>query len=126
MTEKNLSEQLFKPKFDYPETSTLVTPSANTRHLTNSLLDSEGQSYWYRAINRLSWQWRGLPFMETEDVLSRIAISDKKRSNPNWLDTVIGYQSGNWIYEFCLLLPFSCLRPELINPITGLLTDNCI
>ncbi len=100
MTDKNLSEQLFKPKFDYPETSTLVTPSANTRHLTNSLLDSEGQSYWYRAINRLSWQWRGLPFMETEDVLSRIAISDKKRSNPNWLDTVIGYQSGNWIYEF--------------------------
>lgn len=100
MTEKNLSEQLFKPKFDYPETSTLVMSDKNSQDLTNSLLDSEGNSCWYRAIDRLSWQWRGLPFLETEEVLSRIAISDKKRSNSKWLDTVIGYQSGNWIYEF--------------------------
>ena len=100
MNEKNLSEKLFKPKFDYPETSTLVTQIKSGQQLTNSFLDSEGNSCWYRAINRLSWQWRGLPFIETEEVLSRISISKKRRSNPNWLDTVVGYQSGNWIYEF--------------------------
>lgn len=98
--QKNLSEQLFKPKFDYPETSALIQRISTGNASMRSLLDGEGRSNWYRVINRLSWYWHGLPLLEIEEVLARIAVSDKKRSQENWLDTVIGYQSGNWIYEF--------------------------
>lgn len=97
---KNLSETLFKPKFDYPETSSLIQGTHSTTNSTRSLLDGEGRQNWYRIINRLSWHWHGLPLLEIEEVLARIAVSDKKRSNERWIDTVIGYQPGNWIYEF--------------------------
>lgn len=97
---KNLSETLFKPKFDYPETSSLIQRSGLNSNSSRSMLDGEGRPNWYRMINRLSWHWHGLPLLDIEDVLARIAVSRKKRTNENWLDTVIGYQSGNWIYEF--------------------------
>lgn len=99
-TNKNLSETLFKPKFDYPETSSLTQRSHIDSRPSYSILDGEGRKNWYRIINRLSWYWHGLPLLEIEEVLARIAVSNKKRSNEQWLDTVIGYQSGNWIYEF--------------------------
>lgn len=97
---KNLSETLFKPKFDYPETSSLIQRSGLNSNSSRSMLDGEGRQNWYRMINRLSWHWHGLPLLDIEEVLARIAVSRKKRTNENWLDTVIGYQSGNWIYEF--------------------------
>lgn len=100
MTKQNLSEQLFKPKFNYPETSSLIQRINSGNKTMNSLLDGEGRSNWYRVINRLAWHLRGLPLAEIEDVLARIAVSNKNKTNPEWLDTVIGYQSGNWIYEF--------------------------
>ncbi|WP_392559639.1 alpha/beta hydrolase [Orbus mooreae] len=97
---KNLSETLFKPKFDYPETSSLIQRSGLNSNSSRSMLDGEGRQNWYRMINRLSWHWHGLPLLDIEEVLARIAVSRKKRTNENWLDTVIGYQLGNWIYEF--------------------------
>ena len=33
-------------------------------------------------------------------MLARIAASDAERSNPQRLDTVVGYRNGNWIYEW--------------------------
>ena len=41
-----------------------------------------------------------MPKLEIEAVLSQIAISTKRHTDDKWLDTVIGYQPGNWIYEF--------------------------
>lgn len=101
MTEnKNLSEQLFKPKFDYPETSSLMQRSNVIHQQGHSILDGEGRNNWYRVINRLSWYYQGLPLLEVDEVLARIAASQRTRTNNGWLDTVVGYQSGNWVYEF--------------------------
>lgn len=97
---KNLSEQLFKPKFDYPETSTLIQRSNVTHQQGHSILDGEARNNWYRVINRLSWHYQGLPLLEVDEVLARIAASQRTRTNNGWLDTVVGYQSGNWVYEF--------------------------
>jgi len=97
---KNLSEQLFKPKFDYPETSSLVQRSDSLSYQIGSVLDGENRNNWYRIINRLTWHFRGLPLRDIGEVLSRIAASTRTRSNDKWLDSVIGYQAGNWIYEF--------------------------
>ncbi|WP_392564263.1 alpha/beta hydrolase [Orbus wheelerorum] len=97
---KNLSEQLFNPKFDYPETSSLVQRNDSFAYQIGSVLDGENRDNWYRIINRLAWHWRGLPLLDVEEVLSRIAVSTRKHSYDKWLDTVIGYQAGNWIYEF--------------------------
>lgn len=101
MTEnKNLSETLFRPKFDYPETSSLIQRTSINSSPSYSILDGEGRQNWYRIINRLSWHWHGLPLLDIEEVLSKIAVSNKPKTNEKWLDTVIGYQPGNWIYEF--------------------------
>lgn len=103
MTEnKNLSEQLFKPKFDYPETSSLMQRSNVIHQQGHSILDGEGRNNWYRVINRLSWHYQGLPLLEVDEVLARIAASQRTRTNNGWLDTVVGYQSGNWVYEFLI------------------------
>ncbi|QIQ21377.1 esterase FrsA [Zophobihabitans entericus] len=100
MGQQNLSEKLFKPKFNYPETTSLIQRIDASTTQFSSVLEGESNSRWYRVLNTLLWHWRGIPTLEIEAVLSRIAVSDKKHSDDNWLDSVIGYQSGNWIYEF--------------------------
>jgi len=55
---------------------------------------------WFRMLHRAEWAWHGISPVETEEVLSRIAASDAKRSRPGILDTVAQYGPGNWIYEF--------------------------
>lgn len=97
----NLSETLFKPRFKHRETSTLVNRVASTLNPgINSALDGRSQSSWYRIINRIMWVWRGADPLEVEMVLARIAASDAERSDARLLDTVVGYRSGNWIYEW--------------------------
>jgi esterase FrsA len=101
MAPANLTETLFKPSFNYPETSTLVRRVHRNREgHVNSTLDGEVGIGWYRLINRLVWLWRGLDAMEMEEVMARIAMSSAPRSDDNKLDTVIGYRSGNWVYEW--------------------------
>ncbi|OBU06073.1 esterase FrsA [Morganella psychrotolerans] len=101
MTQQNLSEKLFKPKIKHSETSTLVTfKDAGVRTVKGSVLSGCTHPGWYRMINRLMWIWRGVPPLETEEVLSRIAASDAPRSDDSLLDTVIGYRRGNWAYEW--------------------------
>lgn len=99
MTE-NLSEKIFKPQYDYPETSSLINRLDSSDGSSISPFDGEVDSKWYRIINPILWFWRGLPKLEIEEVLSQIAISTKRHTNEKWLDSVIGYQPGNWIYEF--------------------------
>ncbi|MFC3394711.1 esterase FrsA [Brenneria rubrifaciens] len=102
MAKANLSETLFKPSFKHAETSTLVK---RTRHTSEALgvhytLEGEHTRSWYRMLNRLMWIWRGVDPWDIEEVLSRIAVSKAERSREHLLDTVIGYRSGNWIYEW--------------------------
>ena len=101
MSQANLSETLFKPRFKHPETSTLVRRSHH--HVTSevhSALDGDTVPHWYRMINRLLWIWRGVDPRDILDVQARIACTQTERTNDELLDTVIGYRGGNWIYEW--------------------------
>lgn len=101
MTQANLSETLFKPRFKHPETSTLVRRSHH--HATSavhSALDGDTVPHWYRMINRLMWIWRGVDPRDILDVQARIASAQTERTSDELLDTVIGYRGGNWIYEW--------------------------
>lgn len=102
MTQQNLSEKLFKPKVRQTETSTLVSYSSHgmPQVKNHSVLSGSQHASWYRTINRLMWIWRGIDALEIEEVLSRIAVSDAKRSNDVLLDTVIGNRRGNWCFEW--------------------------
>ncbi|HHR6130753.1 TPA: esterase FrsA [Providencia alcalifaciens] len=102
MTQQNLSEKLFKPRVRQVETSTLVSYSSHTLSLLENhiVLSGSSHNHWYRTLNRLMWIWRGIDAIEIEEVLSRIAISDAKRSRDEWLDTVIGNRRGNWCFEW--------------------------
>ncbi|WP_075183472.1 esterase FrsA [Pantoea sp. 1.19] len=101
MTPKNLSEELFKPRFKHPETSTLVrrvhhqVPQGGT-----TPLEGAPRAGWYRMINKVLWSWRGLSPLEIDAVLARIAMGPDERTDPQQLDTVVGYRNGNWQYEW--------------------------
>ncbi|MGF1907912.1 esterase FrsA [Vibrio kasasachensis] len=99
---KNLSETLFVKHKQARETSEL------TRYMpTNSVLLDEmrekANNSWYRNLHRLQWIWQGIDPIEMEEVLSRIAGSSHSRTHEQWLDTVMGYHSGNWAYEWTKL-----------------------
>jgi esterase FrsA len=101
MSKRNLSEDLFKPRFKHPETSTLVRRARHhKREDIQSPLDGRTEPHWYRLINRLLWIWRGVDPLEIMDVQSRIATSQAEHTNDDYYDTVVGYRSGNWIYEW--------------------------
>ncbi|EJO9054877.1 esterase FrsA [Cronobacter sakazakii] len=101
MSQANLSETLFKPRFKYPETSTMVRRIQHAPPpVIQSTLDGKTVPQWYRMINRLMWVWRGVDPREILEVQSRIVLSDAERTDPAHYDTVIGYRGGNWIYEW--------------------------
>ena len=99
---KNLSETLFVKHKQAKETSAI------THYLPTSqkILDERGiqdDRAWYRHLRRLQWAWQGLSPIEIEGVLSKIASSSHSRTNDDWLDTVMGYHSGNWTFEWIKL-----------------------
>ncbi|EGF2786777.1 alpha/beta hydrolase, partial [Salmonella enterica] len=101
MTQANLSETLFKPRFKHTETSTLVRRfNRGSQPPMQSALDGKNVPHWYRMINRLMWIWRGIDPREILDVQARIVMSDAERTDDDLYDTVIGYRGGNWIYEW--------------------------
>lgn len=100
MSQANLSETLFKPRFKHPETSTLVRRfSAGKPRAMQSALSGNHVDHWYRLINRLMWIWRGVTPQEILDVQARIVMSEAERTDPELFDTVIGYRGGNWIFS---------------------------
>ncbi|CAK9884427.1 MAG: hypothetical protein XXXJIFNMEKO3_00813 [Candidatus Erwinia impunctatus] len=101
MPPKNLSEELFKPRFKHPETSSLVRRLPHRTPLSlQSVLAGVSHIGWYRMINRLLWHWRGMSLIEIEEILARIASSSVEHTDDRLLDTVIGYRGGNWAYEW--------------------------
>ncbi len=68
MSSKNLSEELFKPHYNYPETSSLVHRQHHAD--VEATLDGSSQHGCYRMLNKLIWTWRGVPPQESSEVLA--------------------------------------------------------
>lgn len=96
---KNLSETLFNKHQQAKETSTLTSYLPSSRDLLEHKRQQEGLA-WYRTIPCLQWAWQGINVLEQQEVLARIAASPHSRSEEQWLDTVMGYHSGNWAFEW--------------------------
>jgi esterase FrsA len=101
MSQANLSEVLFKPRFKHPETSTLVRRSQHhAAPAIQSALDGKTVPHWYRMVNRLMWIWRGVDPREILEVQARIVCCNEERTDDELYDTIVGYRGGNWIYEW--------------------------
>lgn len=108
-SDKNLSEILFdrikvrKSK----ETSEVSFSQPFEIDITDRqeqvLIDGLCTPAWFRILRRAYWIWQGGDMIEMEDVLSKIASSDGERTYPELLDTVRGFGSGNWCYEWSQL-----------------------
>ncbi|MDF2154967.1 esterase FrsA [Vibrio sp. CAU 1672] len=99
---KNLSETLFVKHKQAKETSALTQYMPTSQEALNEKREN-GSRVWYRHLRRLQWNWQGLSPIEVESVLSRIASSTHSRTEDKWLDTVMGYHSGNWAFEWIKL-----------------------
>ncbi|MGL6258214.1 esterase FrsA [Vibrio sp. WXL210] len=98
----NLSEKLFTQHKQAKETSGLTNYLPNDQQWLDERHESE-QASWYRSLRRMQWIWQGVDPVDLEEVLARIASSTHSRTNDDWLDTVMGYRSGNWAYEWTKL-----------------------
>jgi esterase FrsA len=99
---KNLSETLFVNHKQAKETSALTQYMPTSQKVLDER-EEMGDRAWYRHLRRLQWAWQGVSPIEMEAVLSRIASSTHSRTNDDWLDTVMGYHSGNWTFEWIKL-----------------------
>ncbi|MCG6199689.1 esterase FrsA [Psychromonas antarctica] len=102
---ENLSKTLFTPKFNVQETSTIIPNSSTKKNhvLDDVIMDGEKHNGWYRLLKFMLWSWQGLDLIDCYDVLSHISASTNKRSDEGTLDSVIGFRSGNWSYEWTQL-----------------------
>ncbi|NRF24735.1 esterase FrsA [Vibrio coralliilyticus] len=99
---KNLSETLFTNHKQARETSALTQYMPSSQSMLDEKREQEGFK-WYRNLRRMQWAWQGLDPIEVEAVLAKIASSKHSRTHDEWLDTVMGYHSGNWTYEWTKL-----------------------
>ncbi|MGR5176094.1 esterase FrsA [Vibrio parahaemolyticus] len=99
---KNISETLFEKNKQAKETSRLIRYMPSSEKILEQRRE-EKPSSWYRNLSRLQWVWQGIDPIEQESVLARIASSEHSRTTDDWLDTVMGYHSGNWNYEWTRL-----------------------
>ena len=99
---KNLSETLFTNHKQAKETSSLTHYMPSSQKILDDQRERDG-SKWYRNMQRMQWTWQGVDPIEAEAVLAKIAFSKHSRSYDEWLDTVMGYHSGNWTYEWTKL-----------------------
>ncbi|MFA0084496.1 hypothetical protein BCU70_13860 [Vibrio sp. 10N.286.49.C2] len=99
---KNISETLFEKNKQAKETSRLMRYMPSSEKTLEEKRE-EIPTSWYRNLQRLQWIWQGVDPIEQERVLARIASSDHSRTVDEWLDTVMGYHSGNWNYEWTKL-----------------------
>ncbi len=99
---KNLSETLFVKHKQAKETSALTQYMPTSQKILDEREELDN-SAWYRHLRRLQWAWQGVSPIEIEEVLSKIASSNHSRTKDDWLDTVMGYHSGNWTFEWIKL-----------------------
>jgi esterase FrsA len=99
---ENLSEQLFNTHKQAKETSALTCYMPSNQPILEAKYEQQHFA-WYRNLRRLQWVWQGIDPVDQEEVLARIASSTHSRTRDEWLDTVMGYHSGNWAYEWIKL-----------------------
>ncbi|WP_159738108.1 esterase FrsA [Vibrio atypicus] len=99
---KNLSETLFVKHKQAKETSALTRYMPSSETFLEEKRETDGYK-WYRNLRRMQWSWQGIDPIEIEAVLAKIAASKHSRTHDQWLDTVMGYHSGNWTYEWTKL-----------------------
>jgi len=99
---ENLSEKLFAQKFNVIETSTIIPNSHSKKNhkLNDVIMDGEPKDGWYRLLKYMLWAWQGVDIIDCYDVLAHISTSKNPRSDDKLLDSVIGFRSGNWSYEW--------------------------
>lgn len=99
---ENLSEVLFAEKYNVQETSTLIANSGSKKNqkLHNVTMDGEEQAGWYRLIKVMQWAWQGIDLIDCYEILAKVSASSNLRSDDGLLDTVVGFRSGNWNYEW--------------------------
>ena len=100
MLSQNLSETLFKPKFDYPETSMISNSGIELPVLSRNDPYLGFRKNYYRPIFKFLWILSGGNGMDIDEAIANISVSKSKRNREKCLDTVKDYGSGNWIYEF--------------------------
>ena len=89
MAEENLSELLFKPKFSYPETSTVSNSSFED---LDNCYESElmgFSKYFYRPVTRFSWVLTGGNLLDIDEALANICTSKATRTRPKLFDFFI-------------------------------------
>ena len=98
----NLSEKLFANHRQAKETSELIRYMPSSAQFITDKIEAPNNA-WYRTLPRMQWIWQGVDPIDQEEILARIASSNHSRSHDGWLDTVMGYHSGNWAYEWTKL-----------------------
>ena len=99
---ENLSEKLFANHKQAKETSALTKYMPSSQAYVEEKV-SQSTTAWYRTLRRMQWVWQGVDAIDQEEVISRIAHSPHSRTHDDWLDTVMGYRSGNWAFEWTRL-----------------------
>ena len=62
--------------------------------------DGQSKDGWYRVLKFMLWAWQGISIVDCQEVLARVSVSKNARSDDSILDSVIGFRSGNWSYEW--------------------------
>ncbi len=97
---QNLSEILFKPHFNYQETSFISNSGCEIPCIKDED-DSLGFSKdWYRPIRTFMWVFLGGNLLDIDEALANISTAQGERKRPECFDTIAQYGPGNWIYEF--------------------------
>lgn len=99
---ENLSKTLFSHKYNLQETTAIIPNSSPKKNhkIGNVIMDGEEAEGWYRLLKFMYWSWQGLDFLECSEVIAKIAASKNSRTDESLLDSVIGFRSGNWSYEW--------------------------
>lgn len=100
MQSENLSEELFKTKFKYEETSMISNSGVELPKLSYEDSAYGFTPSYYRPIHRFNWVIGGGNVLDIDEALAKISVSKNERSRPKCLDTVKEYGPGHWIYEF--------------------------
>ena len=97
---QNLSEILFKPKFDYPETSMISNSGVDFPTLSHHDKALGFSEKFYRPILKFDWVIGGGSALDIDEALAKICVSDAKRNREGIYDTVSEYGPGHWNFEF--------------------------
>ena len=115
---QNLSETLFKPKFDYAETSTISNSACPLPTLSRRDPYFGFEENFYRPILKFTWVHTGGNAIDIDEALARICTSKNERTRSSLYDTVKDYGPGHWVYEF------NCEAQERVNAAKEALEKN--